>query len=67
MQRGCGATFAAAPRPTREIARELDLDAVLEATVFRSGEVMRINLQFSDPEKGTRYELKIGTRRFDPQ
>jgi hypothetical protein len=25
------------------------------------------NLQFSDPEKGTRYELKIGTRRFDPQ
>ena len=25
------------------------------------------NLQFSDPEKGTRYELKLGTRRFDPQ
>jgi len=23
------------------------------------------NLQFSDPEKGTRYELKLGTRRFD--
>jgi TolB-like protein len=41
--------YKAAPKPTREIARELDLDAVLEATVFRSGEVMRINLQFSDP------------------
>jgi hypothetical protein len=23
------------------------------------------HLQFSDPEKGTRYELKLGTRRFD--
>jgi hypothetical protein len=23
------------------------------------------NLQFADPEKGTRYELKLGTRRFD--
>jgi TolB-like protein/tRNA A-37 threonylcarbamoyl transferase component Bud32 len=35
--------------PTRDIARELDLDAVLETTVFRSGDVMRINVQFSDP------------------
>jgi serine/threonine-protein kinase len=41
--------YKTAPKPTREIARDLDLDAVLEATVFRSGEVMRINLQFSDP------------------
>lgn len=24
-------------------------------------------LQFSDPEKNTRYELKLGTRRFDTQ
>jgi hypothetical protein len=23
------------------------------------------NLQFNDPEKGTRYEVKLGTRRFD--
>ena len=37
------------PKPTREIAKELELDAVLEATVFRSGDVMRINMQFSDP------------------
>jgi hypothetical protein len=25
------------------------------------------SLQFSDPEKGTRYEVKLGTRRFDAQ
>ena len=37
------------PKPTREVAKELDLDAVLEATVFRSGDVMRINVQFTDP------------------
>ena len=24
-------------------------------------------LQFSDPDKGTRYEMKLGTRRFDAQ
>jgi serine/threonine-protein kinase len=37
------------PKPTREIARDLELDAVLETTVFRSGDVMRINMQFTDP------------------
>ncbi len=37
------------PKPTREVAKDLSLDAVLEATVFRSGDVMRINVQFSDP------------------
>ncbi len=34
---------------TREIAKDLDLGAVIEATVFRAGEVMRINVQFTDP------------------
>lgn len=37
------------PKPTRDIAEDLSLDAVLETTVFRSGDVMRINMQFSDP------------------
>ena len=37
------------PKPTREVAKDLNLDAVLEATVFRSGDVMRINVQFTDP------------------
>ncbi len=41
--------YKTTPKPTRDIARELDLDAVLETTVFRSGDVMRINMQFSDP------------------
>ena len=41
--------YKTTPKPTREIAKELDLDAVLETTVFRSGDVMRINMQFSDP------------------
>jgi serine/threonine-protein kinase len=33
----------------RDIARENELDAVVEATVFRAGDVMRINVQFTDP------------------
>jgi TolB-like protein len=37
------------PKPTREIAEDLKLDAVVEATVFRAGDVMRINVQFEDP------------------
>jgi eukaryotic-like serine/threonine-protein kinase len=41
--------YKKAPKPTREVAKDLSLDAVLEATVFRSGDVMRINMQFSDP------------------
>ena len=41
--------YKTSPKPTREIARELDLDAVLETTVFRSGSVMRINIQFVNP------------------
>jgi eukaryotic-like serine/threonine-protein kinase len=36
-------------RSTREIARELDLDAIVEATVFRAGDVMRINVQLTSP------------------
>jgi serine/threonine-protein kinase len=41
--------YKTTPKPTREIAKELDLDAVLEATVFRSGDLIRFNIQFSDP------------------
>ena len=36
-------------KSTLEIAKERSLDAVVEATVFRSGNVMRINVQFTDP------------------
>jgi TolB-like protein len=41
--------YKTAPKPTREIANELGLDAVVETTVFRAGDVMRINVQFVDP------------------
>ncbi len=43
------APYRTAPKPIREIAAELDLDAVVEGTVFRAGDVMRINVQFTDP------------------
>jgi TolB-like protein len=33
----------------REVAKELSLGAVVEATVFRAGDVMRINVQFTNP------------------
>jgi len=42
-------SYRRTPKTTREIARELRLDAVVEATVFRAGDVMRINVQFEDP------------------
>ena len=34
----------------RDIARENRLDAIVEATVFRAGDVVRINVQFTNPE-----------------
>jgi eukaryotic-like serine/threonine-protein kinase len=41
--------YRATPKTTRDIARELQLDAVVETTVFRAGNVMRVNVQFDDP------------------
>jgi TolB-like protein len=41
--------YKTTPKPTREIAKELDLDAILEATVFRAGDQIRFNVQFTDP------------------
>jgi serine/threonine-protein kinase len=41
--------YKRSPKPIREVAAELNLEAVLETTVFRSGDVMRINMQLSDP------------------
>jgi TolB-like protein len=36
-------------KTTRDIAKELTLDAVVEMTVFRAGDIMRVNVQFTDP------------------
>jgi serine/threonine-protein kinase len=40
---------AASGKSLRDIASERHLDAVIEGTVFRAGNVMRINVQFTDP------------------
>ena len=42
-------SYKGSSKPTREIAQEQNLDAVIDATVFRAGTVMRINVQFEDP------------------
>jgi len=42
-------SYKGSAKPTREIAQEQNLNAVVEATVFRAGTVMRINVQFEDP------------------
>ena len=41
--------YKGSPKTDKEVAVELKLDALVEATVFRAGDVMRINVQFSDP------------------
>jgi TolB-like protein/DNA-binding winged helix-turn-helix (wHTH) protein/Flp pilus assembly protein TadD len=40
-------------KPLREIARELDVDAVVEGTVLRSGDVVRITAQLIDGTRDT--------------
>jgi serine/threonine-protein kinase len=42
-------SFRGTPKTTREIAKELGLDVVVEMTVFRAGNTMRINVQLDDP------------------
>jgi serine/threonine protein kinase len=42
-------SYKGSAKTTREIAQELNLDAMVEATVFRAGDVMRINVQFERP------------------
>jgi TolB-like protein len=37
------------PKTDREVARDLNLDALVQATVFRAGDVIRINVQFTNP------------------
>ena len=41
------------PEPLREIARELEVDAIVEGTVLRAGDRVRITAQLIDPEKET--------------
>jgi serine/threonine protein kinase len=41
--------FADGATPDKEVAKQLNLDALVIASVFRAGKVMRITVQFSDP------------------
>jgi serine/threonine protein kinase len=41
--------YKATAKTTQQIAQEQSLGAIVEATVFRAGDVMRINVQLSDP------------------
>jgi serine/threonine-protein kinase len=41
--------YADGTTPNSQIADELKVDAIVEATVFRAGTTMRINVQLSDP------------------
>jgi len=41
--------YADGNTPNSQIANELKVDAIVEATVFRAGSTMRINVQLSDP------------------
>jgi eukaryotic-like serine/threonine-protein kinase len=47
--RGTMMDYAGKSVPTKQIAHELNLDAVVEATVFRAGNVIRVNIEMEDP------------------
>jgi TolB-like protein len=49
VQRSVMMRYKGGAKTVREIAKEQELGAVVEATVFRAGDVMRINVQFTDP------------------
>jgi TolB-like protein len=48
-------------RRTRDIAAEFDADAVMQGTLFRDGDVMRVNLQLVEPQSLRHY----WTGKFD--
>ncbi len=41
--------YRSQPKPMMEVARELRVGAILEGTVFRTGQRMRINVQLTEP------------------
>ena len=47
--RSATVAYRTAPKPMGEVAQELGVGAVLEGTVFRTGNRMRINVQLVDP------------------
>ena len=49
VSRSAVMTYRTAPKPTAEVAQELKVGSVLEGTVFRAGDRMRINMQLVEP------------------
>jgi eukaryotic-like serine/threonine-protein kinase len=50
VSRSAVMTYRSAPKPIAEVADELKVGAVLEGTVFRAGDRMRINMQLVEPK-----------------
>ena len=42
--------YRAEPKPMRDVAQELGVGSILESTVFRAGDRMRINVQLVEPQ-----------------
>ena len=48
-------TASGQSRRLRDVATEFEVDAVMEGTLFRAGDVMRINLQLVEPKSVRHY------------
>lgn len=57
--------FEGSGQTTREIADALDVQAVVEGTVFRDGDRMRINLQMVDPASLRQFWSQVYERDVD--
>ena len=53
VSRTSAMVYKDARKPLREIARELEVDVIVEGTVLRAGDRVRITAQLMDPEKET--------------
>ena len=53
VSRTSAMVYKDARKPLREIARELEVDVIVEGTVLRAGDRVRITAQLIDPEKET--------------
>jgi TolB-like protein len=56
--------YRAEPKPMRTVAQELGVGSILESTVFRAGDRMRINVQLVEPQSirqlwSQSYEINI--------
>ena len=53
--------YRGAPKPARQIGRELDVDAVVEGSVLRAGETVRITVQLVD----TRNDRNLWSQSYE--